>query len=448
VPLIVHDPFVSVWSASDNLTDAFPSFWAGQVLGMVGMLRVDGVAYRWMGQDTFNPTPNVPPAQQTSVTVSATTTTYAFAAGGVALGVSFSTPVLGDDLATWIANPVTFLTLTAASADGAPHDVGLYFEHTAELAVNDVSANISWARDTPAPIPGAAVMRVGSASQDVLGASGDGMRISWGYQYLVVPTASVPGVAVQTTMAAWTNASFAFVRGQDLPSDDGRQPRACSDDWLVLAAAWDLGTVTPARGPVAVTAMVAYDEIASISYFGSPLAPGWTMGNGSGNGNDTVTVHAMLSAALANASALVAAASRFDAEVDAQASAAAGSAYAQLAALTYRQTLGSIVYVVPPPPSATCGPRATGTGPLAGLWALLEEQSSDGDVDTVDVIYPAFPALAYVCPELVWALLLPVLDYAANCTNTAYNLTWAPHHLGTWPIANLPPAHQEQMPIE
>jgi hypothetical protein len=38
--------------------------------------------------------------------------------------------------------------------------------------------------------------------------------------------------------------------------------------------------------------------------------------------------------------------------------------------------------------------------------------------------------------------------YGNNETNILYNLAWAPHHLGTWPICDIKPDEQEQMPME
>ncbi len=43
---------------------------------------------------------------------------------------------------------------------------------------------------------------------------------------------------------------------------------------------------------------------------------------------------------------------------------------------------------------------------------------------------------------------LPLLEYANNATYLQYPLSWAPHHLGVWPIADLPWYLQEQMPME
>ena len=44
----------------------------------------------------------------------------------------------------------------------------------------------------------------------------------------------------------------------------------------------------------------------------------------------------------------------------------------------------------------------------------MKEISSDGDVSTVDVIYPAFPLFYSYNPELFFLILQPILDYATN----------------------------------
>ena len=45
-------------------------------------------------------------------------------------------------------------------------------------------------------------------------------------------------------------------------------------------------------------------------------------------------------------------------------------------------------------------------------------------------------------------MIVSHLEYASNKTNQPYPLPWAPHHLGYWPIANLPYNKQENMPLE
>jgi len=78
----------------------------------------------------------------------------------------------------------------------------------------------------------------------------------------------------------------------------------------------------------------------------------------------------------------------------------------------------------------------------------MKEISSDGDVSTVDVIFPASPMFFYLNPNVVHMLLLPILSYSLNETNVQYNLAWAPHHLGYWPVCDILPQNQEQMPVE
>ena len=445
VPLVVHDPFASVWSAADNLTDVLPSFWAGQTIGAVGMIRVDNQTFRWCGADTFSSGTPVPAAQQLDLAlVTPLQTKYTFSAGGVQLLVTFTTPAAGNAWSKWVQNPISYLTLTVASIDGGSHDVQLYFEHTSELTVNDVTQNVMWSRNTPYTVPSAEVMRVGSASQAILQAAGDDMRISWGYQYLVIPSNySTDAVSVSTSMTSWKSASLAFVSGgANLPADDPSIARAASDDWIVLAAAWDMGTVDV--DGKSTYAVMAYEQLMSIEYFGAQLAPAWMQGG-------TRSMTNLLTDAIGSYTLNMANAAIFDDnEMAAYTAAANGDErYAQIAALAYRQVVGSMIFVSPPPKIPACSPET----PLPGNmpWVFMEEQSSDGDVSTVDVLFPASPFLLYYSPETLWAALVPIMDYATNCTRQPqwnYNLTWAPHDLGTWPIARRGPMEQEQMPLE
>ena len=51
VPLVVSDPYFSIWSPYDQLTDGTTRHWTNDEKPLEGLLRVDGKTYRWMGSD-------------------------------------------------------------------------------------------------------------------------------------------------------------------------------------------------------------------------------------------------------------------------------------------------------------------------------------------------------------------------------------------------------------
>jgi hypothetical protein len=111
-----------------------------------------------------------------------------------------------------------------------------------------------------------------------------------------------------------------------------------------------------------------------------------------------------------------------------------GEEYAQLCALAYRQTLGAT--------------KLVWNSNLSTAWNFLKEISTNGDMQTMDVIYPASPMLLFTAPDLLKLMLIPVLSYANNETYIQFSDPYSPHQLGTYPIADSPTSAQEPMPLE
>jgi len=396
VPLVASDPYFSIWSCTDRLTDDWPRHWTGRTHALCSLIRIDGKPFRLMGAGPEG----VPALPQVSVQVLPTQSVYRFAGEGVEVKLSFLSPALPDDLDVY-SRPVTYITWSVRATDGREHEVGLYLDACAEIAVNDPSQQVCWGREE---VPDLRVVRMGSQEQPVLAKSGDDLRIDWGHLYLAVAED-----AGQVAVGGPSATRDAFCAGIGLPADDDpRMPRAADDDRPLLAARMHLGSV--GAGTAERTALLAYDDLWSIEYFGEHLRPWWR--------RDGTDARALLAEAHRDSHSLRERCGMFDDELIADLTASGGAKYAALCALAYRQAV------------AGCKLVADSRGmPL--LWP--KENFSNGCMGTVDVIYPMLPQFLLLSPALAKAALAPVLQYAAS---SRWRFPFAPHDLGTYPLAN------------
>lgn len=408
VPLVAHDPYFSIWSMADRLNADGVKHWTGKPNTLNALARIDGKIYRVMGRER-QPSVELP---QTRVEVLPTRTIYEFAGAGVKLGLTFFTPALPDDLDV-LSRPLTYLEWSAASSDGADHDVSVYFEASPELVVNTGDQAVVAARYR---IDGMPVLRLGSQEQPVLAKRGDDLRIDWGYLYLAADKSE--GVTEFTGDRALARA--AFESGARLPESDDLAARP------VLAYAIAVGRV--AATPASRYLMLAYDDIYGIEYF-QRKERAWWRRNGA-NAFD------LIRSARKEHDELLARSKRFDEQLVADLKKAGGAKYADLAVLAYRQTLAAHKLVADADGTALYFPK---------------ENFSNGCIATVDVIYPSAPFALLFSPRLLRAQLQPVLDYARM---DRWKFPFAPHDLGTYPQANGQVygggerTEENQMPVE
>jgi len=408
VPLVASNPFLSIWSESDTLNGDVTRHWTHHEHSLVSLIRVDGKTYRLMGIDPAD----APEFTQTGLKVTPTRSIYDFEDMGVHVTLTFMTPALPHDL-NILTRPVTYLTWNVKSVDGVAHKVSLYDSTSSELAVNMPDQKVEWSRQAMGPLT---ALRAGTPKQAYFDVSGDDARLDWGYAYTVAPSAQA-----QAAIGADDTLTAGFVSNGKLPAtDDKNGPRAVNDNQPVLAFTFDLGSVKSA--PVSRHLMIGYDEVYAIKYFGQRLRPFWRR-NGA-------TPSDLFQAAERDYPSLTQRCIAFDQDLTADATKAGGAKYAQMIALAYRQCL------------AGNGIAADANGkPLM----FTKENTSNGDIATVDVIFPQDPMMILLSPTLAKASIVPVLNYGAS---PRWKFPNAPHDLGTYPVARGTDDGGEQMPVE
>lgn len=284
VPLVTHDPYFSIWSPADRLSDRDTTHWTGKPHPLRNALHVDGTLLRVIGEQPSN-TPALP---QSEVAVWPTRTICRFANAQVNLTLTFLTPSLPSDLEV-LARPVTYVTWEVSSADGKPHAVQLDFSMDGLLAVNKPDQPVTWDRPE---IEGLTVLRVGAQTQLILARKGDDLRIEWGFAYLASPSNQKPEVTGNGAMR------------------------------------FDLGVV--GAEPVMRRVLVAYDDLYSIKYFNTRLRPYWRRAGAEPSD--------LLRAAERDYSGLMKRCRQFDEQLVADLRRVGGEKYASLCALAYRQT--------------------------------------------------------------------------------------------------------------
>lgn len=404
VPLAVNDPYFSIWSMSDKLTGSATKHWSEAPQPLTGLARIDGHAYRWMGEQPGRGLASgpVPEMQQTSLEVTPLHSRYRFTAGGIQLNVTFFTPLFPEDMDV-MSRPVSYLTWSAVSTDGAPHKVDLLLDASPMVAVNDRAQQVTWGR---ARVGKMTLLRIGTRDQDYLHQSGDRIRIDWGYFNLSFPDGD--GASTELSSQAMSH----FLATGDLPgSDDIEMPRAAAGNHSSaahLAVKFALGEV----GAQAVTrhVLLSYSDGYSIEYLGRRLHAYWQR-----NG---MTEAAMLTAAENEYASLDERGNRFDTQLTDDMTKVGGPEYAYLASLVFRQTIAAHKLVA----------DVDGTPML-----FSKENDSNGCIDTVDVTYPSSPFFLLFNPKLLQAQLEPLMRYAAL---PRWKFPFAPHDLGTYPLAN------------
>ncbi|MBR3963936.1 MAG: DUF4965 domain-containing protein [Clostridia bacterium] len=282
-PLITVDPYFSVWSATDRLTDSQTIHWTGAENAILGVATIDGKEYQIIGKG------EIPAMKQTAADCTAFSTAYTFEQDGVRLTLTFTSPLIPNDLYL-LTRPVSYLEIKNASLDGKAHSVSVKLSVSEEICMNKAGDD-EISRDILA-LEGINSISMGRKNPKMLERSGDNLRIEWGRFYL-------------------SGAGKVFTEKKD------SMTFAC-----INAEVKDSTLVT-----------FAYDDVKSIEYFGKHISSYWNK-NGESILNEIIKAHSDYATTVKRCRSL-------ENELFADAVRAGGEKYAEMLELALRQTLAA-----------------------------------------------------------------------------------------------------------
>lgn len=342
-------------------------------------------------------------AEQKSVTVKATQTRYEFICGKVDLSLTFTSPLLPDDL-DLLSRPVSYVAASVESNDGQSHAVQLYFGASTDIAVNTSPQPVKADRYSA---DGLAILKAGTVEQPVLKKKGDDLRIDWGYMYV-----AAAGKNITQSISTVVSASALFSGAVSGARMEGKHL------WLNTVA--NLGSVS--GSPKEQLFLVGYDDIYAIQYFQTNLRAWWRDKPGA-------SIEKELSVAASGYADVIKRCAAFDQRLYSDAVAAGGEKYARLCELAYRQSVAAHKLL---------------KSPQDEILFLSKENFSNGSINTVDVTYPSAPLFLAYNPKLLEGMLNGIFYFSES---GKWTKPWSAHDLGTYPLAN-GQTYGEDMPVE
>ncbi|KAL9048432.1 MAG: hypothetical protein Q9206_006037 [Seirophora lacunosa] len=477
----------------------------GRAILNEAIVTVDGISYEYLGSGstTLPKIPNLRPAKPLTVTYDSQYSNFTFAAGPVEVTASFLSSVLPTDLCR-TSVPLSYLTTSVRSTDSASHDVQFYSDVNAAWAASENNVTIQWELYEGSNMINASGDAAGDPSsiyswffylQQAYEFAEEMDVALWGnFTYSSSPMGA-QNFSVDSGFSG--DVRYQYVMQHSLPGNMDSDYRPFATREPVFAYSHDFGPVSSAS----VRYTIGSVQQPIIRYLSSegvvPLQPWWIQCYGD--------VHQMINFHFNDFGQTQVLASRFESQLKADVDGYYGAnmamvysnstpstpppyanttqayngtdeygnnyifdsgngygfldpqnftgiaipdvqeaeAYYSIVALSARQIMGAYTLAIPPSSGAGFNSTGNATDPLM----FQKEISSNGNTNTVDVMFPAMPFFLYANPNLLIYTMEPLYQ---NQEGGFYPNQYSMHDLGShYPNATgHVEGNDEYMPVE
>ncbi|KAJ7249889.1 hypothetical protein C8J57DRAFT_1355899 [Mycena rebaudengoi] len=393
VPLAVRSPTFNCWVDSRNTTTpatAWPFAWNTQrTLGWAGYIKVDGVAWHWLGA----PVPgNASTWLQTEVTP--TRTIISVKARPMLLNITFLSPVEPDE---WVRQsfPFSYMYVDGASTDGKTHSIQLYADISAEWVTNKDDTIVKWSKRTTRNTvyhqfsPQGPISTFGDIAED--------STVYFGMPQQPLGQLTVIGTD-QALRGQFADPNNKFTLTSDLTTQTGP---VSNGKFPVLALAVDLGQTDHIYGVMWAIGLVRDPVVTCYS-----------------------TMDDAIDAFIVDFASARTRADTLDSRVLKDAN-AVSQEYSDLVSIATRQAMAGV--------EITMGKTADGEWNHSDVQGFMKDLGNSQRVNPVETIYAAFPAFLYFNASIGRTLLEPLLMFQ---NTSSYSQPYAASDLGsTYPDA-------------
>lgn len=428
-PLAVRNPYLSTWVPGRNILrnapTAQPQFWTGENITWPVLVRVNESTYSLFGLPVADDSANgikIKTATTVSVKYTSTHTLVNLAAGVALVTLDFFSPVSpGPRHTDYLRQslPFSYLTVNATTDSTDPIDLQVLtaIDHTWTAQDGKAGLNFTTQGDT-------GLFWFFNPDQIPFTERND--RATYGSVVFATTTGAKNKDKVT---AACDSAAHVF-------GDFARNGRLATTS-STSCSGTDLAALSKDVGPVSkgvfgsVTFAVGLDRENTINYLGVPQT--------SYHRSKWPRLPDAVQYFLQDHDAAVAASTRFDSQVREKSEAVStifGEKYADIVEASVRQAFGAMELTVSRYPFCTSPTHESYSVqvPLDNLKSkpsvFLKEISSNGNIQTVDVIYQTWPIFVNLNPEYIRLLLQPIVSYLERPKSHGWPKPWVIHDLG------------------